>query len=158
MHCKDTVVSRHGSWFTKARQRLCFLIRTTADMEWVPPHKWVGRHTFEHELDLPMTVNPHYSAKLAVDSKGEKSQEPPTRPKSSITQTKVAKPANGKRPKKARLAPHERKERNRKASAQRRHNRKERGLCKDCPNRAAEGRTRCADCAEKHRLIRGANR
>ena len=23
MHCKDTVVSRHGSWVTTARQRLC---------------------------------------------------------------------------------------------------------------------------------------
>ena len=105
-----------------------------------------------------MTVNPHYSAKAAVDSIADKSQEGPPKPKSTTTQTKAAKPANGKKPKKARLTPHDRKERNRKAAAQRRQNRKEQGLCKDCPNRATEGHTRCADCAERHRLMRGANR
>ena len=105
-----------------------------------------------------MTVNPHYSAKAAVESKTDMGQESPDKLKPARAQTKAAKPAYGKRPKNARLTPHERKERNRKASAQRRQNRKEQGLCKDCPNRAAEGHTRCADCAEKHRLIRGANR
>ena len=123
----------------------------------VPPHKWVGGHTFEHEFDLPMTVNPHYSAKAAVEFKADMGQEGPAKPESTTTQTKAAKPANSKRPKKARLAPHERKERDRKAAAQRRQNRKELGLCKDCPKRATLGQTRCVDCAEKHRLARGAN-
>ena len=105
-----------------------------------------------------MTVNPHYSAKAAVESKAEKSQENPSKPKSTTTQAGAAKPANGKRPKKARLTPDERKERDRKAAAQRRQNRKEKGLCKDCLSPAAEGHTRCADCAEKHRLTPRANR
>ncbi len=105
-----------------------------------------------------MTVNPHYSAKTAVEPKAPKSQEGPDKPKSTITQTEAAKPANGKRPKKARLTLDERKELNRKAAALRRQNRKAQGLCKDCPNRAAEGHTRCADCGEKHRLRPRANR
>ena len=118
----------------------------------------MGGHTFEHEFDLPMTVNPHYSAKPAVEPKAQKSQKGTGKPKSTITQTEAANPANGKRPKKARLTPDERKELNRKASALRRQSRKARGLCKDCPNRAAEGHTRCAACAEKHRLTPRANR
>ena len=118
----------------------------------------MGGHTFEHEFDLPMPVNRHYSAKPAVEPKADKSQESPAKPKSTITQTKAAKPANGKRPKKARLTPYERKERDRKAAAQRRQNQKEQGLCKDCPNRATPGHTRCAECAEKHRLAREATR
>ena len=105
-----------------------------------------------------MTVNPHYSAKATVEPKADRSQEGPAKPKSTTTQTKAAKPANGKRPKKARLTPYERKERDQKAAAKRRHNRKEWGLCNDCPNRATPGQTRCVDCAEKHRLTRGANR
>ena len=66
--------------------------------------------------------------------------------------------AQSQKAKRAQLTPLERKERHRKAAAQRRQNRKEQGLCKDCPNRATPGQTRCIDCAEKHRLIRRANR
>ena len=124
----------------------------------VPPHKWVGGHTFEYEFDLHMAVNRHYSAKPAVETKAEKSQEGPAKPKSTTTQDKAAKPTNGEKPQKAPLTPYERKERNRKAVAQRRQNRREQGLCRDCPNRAALGQTRCADCAEKHRLTRNASR
>ena len=127
----------------------------------------MGGHTFEHEFDLPMTVNRRYSAKPSVEPKADKpsvepkadkSQEGPAKPKSTTTQTKAAKPVNGTRPKKARLSTYERKESNRKASARRRQKRKEQGLCKDCPNRATLGHTRCADCAEKHRLAREASR
>ena len=127
----------------------------------------MGGHTFEHEVDLPTPVNRHYSAKPAVqpradkpavETKAAKSQESPAKPRSTTTQKKAAKPVNGTRPKKARLSPYESKEHNRKAAAQRRQNRKEQGLCKDCPNRSTPGHTRCADCAEKHRLAREATR
>ena len=83
-----------------------------------------------------MAVNRHYSAKPAVqpradkpavEPKAAKSQESSAKPKSTTTQINAAKPANGKRPKKAKLTPYEHKERNRKAAAQRRQNRKEQG-------------------------------
>ena len=127
----------------------------------------MGGHTFEYEFDFHMALNRHYSdkpsvetkaAKPSVEAKADKSQEGPAKPKSTTTQDKAAKPTNGKGPQKAPLTPDERKERNRKAAAQRRQNRKEQGLCRDCPNRATLGQTRCADCAEKHRLTRNATR
>ncbi len=105
-----------------------------------------------------MAVNRHYSDKPAVETKADKSQEGPAKPKSTTNQDKAAKPTNGKGPQKAPLTPYERKERNRKAVAQRHLDRKEQGLCRDCPNRATLGQTRCADCAEKHRLTRNATR
>ena len=91
------------------------------------PHKWAGGHTFEYEFDFHMAVNRHYSDKPAVETKAAKSQEGPAKPKSTTTQDKAAKPTNGERPQRAPLTPYERKERNRKAAAQRRQNRKEQG-------------------------------
>ena len=55
------------------------------------PHKWVGGHTFEHEFDLPMTVNRHYSAKAVVEPKADKSQEGP--PNLSLRQLKLKPPS-----------------------------------------------------------------
>ena len=43
-------------------------------------------------------------------------------------------------------------------AAEERQRRKELGLCRDCPNVATEGQTRCPDCAEKHRQSRSAKR
>ena len=105
-----------------------------------------------------MAVNRHYSDKPSVETKADKSQEGPAKLKSTTTQDKAAKPTNAKGLQKAPLTPDERKERNRKAAAQRRQNRKEQGLCIDCPNMATLGQTRCPDCAEKHRLSRNATR
>ena len=45
-----------------------------------------------------MTVNPHYSAKAAVESKTDMGQESPDKLKPARAQTKAAKPAYGKRP------------------------------------------------------------
>ena len=113
-----------------------------------------------------MAVNRHYSAKPAVETKADKpsvetkadkSQEGPAKLKSTTTQDKAAKPTNGKRPQEAPLTPYERKERNRKAAAQRRQNRKEQGLCRDCPNMVTLGQTRCEACAENHRVSRRKN-
>ena len=50
-----------------------------------------------------------------------------------------------------RLTEEQKEERRRRNGAERRKKRNERGLCKDCPSKATEGRTRCSDCAEKHR-------
>ena len=69
----------------------------------VPPHKWAGGHTFEFEFDFHMAVNRHYSDKPSVETKADKSQEGPAKPKSTTTQDKAAKPANGGRPQKRRL-------------------------------------------------------
>ena len=104
-----------------------------------------------------MAVNRHYSDKPAVETKAAKSQEGPARLKSTKTQDKAANPTNGKGLQKAPLTPDERKERNRKAAAQRRHDRKEQGLCRDCPNMATLGQTRCEACAENHRVSRRKN-
>ena len=105
-----------------------------------------------------MAVNRHYSAKAATLSKPHLSHEAPVESTLPTTQATTAMPANGIGPKKTRLTPSERKERNRKAAAQRRQTRKTQGICKDCPNRATKGHTRCPDCAEKHRIMRNASR
>ena len=124
----------------------------------VPPHKWVGGHTFEHEFDLRMTVNRHYLTSPPTKPKAEKNPKGSTTASSKATATEPAKQPKSQKAKRARLTPYERKERDRKEAAQRRQNRKEQGLCKDCPKRATLGHTSCADCAEKHRLTRRANR
>ena len=105
-----------------------------------------------------MTVNRHYLTSPPTKPKGEKNPKGSTRARSKATATEPAKQPKSQKAKRAQLTPLERKERHRKAAAQRRQSRKEQGLCKDCPNRATPGQTRCIDCAEKHRLIRRANR
>ena len=67
------------------------------------------------------------------------------KPKGGTPQSRKAK---AQRP---RLTEEQKKERRRRNEAERRKKRKERGLCKYCPRKATEGRTRCSDCAEKHR-------
>ena len=48
----------------------------------------------------------------------------------------------------------ERKEYRRLLAQEKRQKAKSLGLCKDCPNAAIPGQTRCAACAEKHRQHR----
>lgn len=113
----------------------------------------MGGHTFEYELDLDMPVNPHYVTKPATEPKAKRSRKTSTKPQPSRAPAKpdCTKPPKASTPKQARLTPSDRKERKRTPAAQRRQNRKEQGLCIDCPNKAVEGQTGCPDCAEKHR-------
>ena len=116
----------------------------------------MGGHTFEYEFDLDMPVNPHYVTKPAAEPKSKRSRKTASKPESSPAPAKPdrSKPSGRSKPsspKRARLTPFEREERKRTLAAQRRQNRKEQGLCKDCPNKAIEGQIRCSDCAEKNR-------
>ena len=113
----------------------------------------MGGHTFEYEFDLEMQVNSHYVTKPAAKRKAKRSRKTPAKPEPAPTPAKAdsTKPRKASTPRRARLTPLERKERKRTLAAQRRQNRKEQGLCVDCPNKAVAGQTRCPDCAEKHR-------
>ncbi len=55
---------------------------------------------------------------------------------------------------KPKLTDEEKRELRRVRAAEERQRRKELGLCRDCPNTAIAGQTRCADCAERHRQSR----
>ena len=66
-------------------------------------------------------------------------------PKAGTPQSRKAK---APRP---RLTEDQKRENGRKSTAERRKRLKEQGCCKDCPNPAPTGHTRCPDCAEKHR-------
>ena len=55
---------------------------------------------------------------------------------------------------KPKLTEEQKRELRRVRAAEERQRRKELGLCRDCPNCAIAGQTRCADCAEKHRKSR----
>jgi len=61
---------------------------------------------------------------------------------------------NATRAPKPKLTDEQRRELRRVRAAEERQRRKELGLCRDCPNVAVEGQTRCSDCAEKHRQSR----
>lgn len=54
-------------------------------------------------------------------------------------------------PSKPHLTEEEKRERDRKRAAERRQHQKENNLCISCPNQPIEGRTRCQECAERHR-------
>ena len=47
--------------------------------------------------------------------------------------------------------------REQKPKRNRRHERKEAGICRDCPNNTVPGRVRCSTCAERHRVARRRN-
>ena len=123
----------------------------------VSPHKWVGGHTFEYEFDLKMPVNPHYQAELTPKAKIVRSRDALPTFEPAPSATKPSKAGKTKKLKRARLTPDELKERQRQRAAKRRQNRKERGICIDCPNRAVEGQIRCPDCVEKRRNSRRDN-
>ena len=117
----------------------------------------MGGHTFEYEFDLKMPVNPHYQAEPTPKAKTVKSRNALPTFEPAPSATKPSKDGKTKKLKRARLTPEELKERRRQRAAKRRQNRKERGICIDCPNRAVEGQTRCPDCVEKRRNSRRDN-
>ena len=116
-----------------------------------PRHKWVGGHTFEYEFDWEMPVNPHYQAERVPKSSPVKPRKAPSALEPAPPAAEPSKAGKAKKPKRARLTPEELKERRRQRAVKRRQNRKERGICIDCPNRAVEGQTRCSDCVAKRR-------
>ncbi len=124
---------------------------------WMSPHKWVGGHTFGYEFDLEMPVNPHYQAEPTPKAKTVKSLNALSTPEPAPSATKPSKAVKTKNPKRARLTPEELKKRRRQRAVKRRQNRKERGICIDCPSRAVEGQTRCPDCVKKRRNSRRDN-
>ena len=119
----------------------------------VPPHKWVGGHTFEYEFELDMPVNSHYKAQPAIKSQPRKrgKHEASSESASVSSAANSGKAAKAKKPKRARLTPEELRERRRQRAAAERERRNSLGLCGDCANTAIAGQTRCPDCAEKHR-------
>ena len=123
----------------------------------VRPHKWVGGHTFEYEFDLEMPINSHYQAEPTPKSSPVKLHKAPSTLEPASPAMEPNKAGKAKKPKRARLTQEELKEHRRQCAVKRRQKRKERGICIDCPNRAAEGQTRCPDCVEKRRNSRRDN-
>ena len=87
-------------------------------------------------------------------AKGENEKRKAT-PRANDTKTRKPKagtsPSGKVKARRPRLTEEQKRERNRTSAAKRLRKLKERGLCKDCLSKATEGRTRCSDCAEKHR-------
>ena len=106
---------------------------------------------------MEMPVNPHYQAEPAPKSKPVKSRKAPSTLEPAPSATKPSKAGKTKKPKRARLTPEELKERRQQRAVKRRQNRKERGICADCPNPAVEGQTKCPDCVEKRHNSRRGN-
>ena len=102
-----------------------------------------------------MPVNSVYQPKPEPKHKAKKTRKAAkartsTRRVAKPATTRTAKPRASKKPKKVRLTPEEREAR----AAENRRKLKVLGLCKDCPQHAIPGQTRCTDCAEKHRQSR----
>lgn len=98
-----------------------------------------------------MLVNLAYEPKRAAKTKKRRKA---TTKKSAAKIAPQAKAVSAPKPKRVKLTPEERKERARTRASATRQQRKRDGLCRDCPNNAIEGQTRCADCAEKRRQSR----
>ena len=100
----------------------------------------------------------HAKTQLLTDTfeyaKGENKKRKAT-PRANDTKTRKPKagtsPSGKAKARRPRLTEEQKRARNRTRAAKRLRKLKERGLCKDCPSKATEGRTRCSDCAEKHR-------
>ena len=121
------------------------------------PHTRVIGRTFEFTFNLPKPAKAGGGSpsrgKTRSSRKGSSAQGndnvPAPQPKNG-TRANKARPSAPK-PKKAQLTPEQRKAHRRTRIAQRRQRRKERGLCRDCPNPAVPGHIRCADCAHTNR-------
>ena len=97
-----------------------------------------------------MPVHSAYQPK--PESKTGKTRKAPARTvESEPGLASAAKPTVSKKLKKPQLEPEERKEHSRARAAENRKRRKAMGLCKDCPNQAIAGQSRCSSCAEKNR-------
>ena len=123
------------------------------------PHKWAVGTTFEWEFDFPVHPNPAYDHEPEPKGKKRQPAKPPAprtpARKVSKPATIAAKPKASEKPKRVRLTPEERRERARARAVEKRSKLKEQGLCRDCQQPAIPGQTRCPDCAEKHRRLRG---
>ena len=109
-----------------------------------PRHTRAIGGTFEFTFILPKPANTgggrpkprkavKPSRKTRADTANRKSATKPTRP---------------------RLTDEQNQELRRVRAAEKRQRLKELDLCKECPNKAIKGQTRCLDCAEKHRRTR----
>ena len=76
-----------------------------------------------------------------------------TNPRSE-TRAASAKRRPTAKPTRPRLTEEEKRELRRIRASENRQRRKELGLCKDCPNQAIKGQTRCPNCVETHRRTR----
>ena len=121
------------------------------------PHKWVVGSTFEYYFDFPMPTNP---AKTPTPSrktskKSSKTTSSPTKRRKQAAPKKAGKSNGSTDPElpakatKVKPTRQEQQESLRASQAHKRANRKERGLCKDCPNPVIEGLSRCQACRTK---------
>ena len=85
-----------------------------------------------------MPVNPAYQHKARKTREAAKARTSTCSGTKAAT-TRIVKPISYKKPKRARLTPEERKEREQVSSSTQRQRRKQLGLCKDCPNNATKG-------------------
>ena len=106
----------------------------------VPPHSRPIGSTFEHVFVLPMPAN-------AGNTRPRKPKTTNPDHKQPKTTLKTQKPTHPKHPE---LTPDQNKEFKRVRAAEELQRRDELDLCRDCPNQAIKGQTRCPDCAKKH--------
>ena len=108
------------------------------------PHTRTIGSTLQYVFVLPMPANAgNIKSRIRKVSKQTTKQGPSTiKRKSAI------------RAPKPKLTDEQKRELRRVRAAEERQRRKELGLCRDCPNTAIAGQTRCADCAERHRQSR----
>ena len=120
-------------------------------------HKWAVGTTFEWEFDFPVHPNSAYDHEPEPKRKKKKPAKPDAArtPARKTSKPAAEKPKASQKPNRVRLTPEERQERGRARAAEHRRKMKKSGLCKDCQQPAIPGRTRCPDCAEKHRKSRG---
>ena len=106
----------------------------------VPPRTRAIGGTFEFTFVLPKPAN-------AGNTRPHKRKATKLAPK---TRADVAKSKPATKATRTTLTDEEKREFRRVRASEDRQRRKELGLCKDCPTKAIEGQSRCADCAEQH--------
>ena len=116
-------------------------------------------HTFQHTIDLrkPKSRKSKVKTTRTSQPKPRARKQPKPSPKTVSQRTPLSPEEKALRQKAydaARSNTPERREQKRLRAQEQRRQAGELGLCRDCPNPAKPGQTRCETCAEKHRASR----
>ena len=91
-----------------------------------------------------------FESTLVIPLRKKRKKTKPTPPRRQ-TRAVSAKRTPAIEPTSPQLTEEEKREMRRIRASENRQRRKELGLCKDCPNQAIKGQTRCPNCVEAHR-------
>ena len=120
-------------------------------------------HTFQYTIDLPLRKSKKRKAKPKATKQPKPERQPKLKraPKPTTQRTPLSPEERIQRRQaydRQRRNTSERQEYNRLYAQEQRRQAKQAGLCRDCPNPAILGRTRCETCAQKHNASRRASR